>query len=62
MDVPEAETGEGVKVVARGKRCGICVEPSRYVDAAGREEWRGMCRLRKGEVFGAKTIYKAWKD
>ncbi|MCJ1236595.1 hypothetical protein MMC14_004576 [Varicellaria rhodocarpa] len=62
VDVPEVETSGGVKVAARGKRCGICVEPSRYVNAAGREEWRGMCRLRKGEVFGARTIYQAWKD
>ena len=62
IDVPEAKTSDGETVTARGKRCGICVEPSRYVDAAGREEWRSMCRLRKGEVWGSRSVYRAWKD
>ena len=62
VDVPECETSQGAKVAKRGKRSGICVEPSRYVDAAGREEWREMCRLRKGEVFGSRSVYRAWKD
>ncbi|MCJ1382389.1 hypothetical protein MMC17_005502 [Xylographa soralifera] len=62
VDVAECETSQGAKVERRGKRCGVCVEPSRYVDAPGREEWRGMCRLRKGEVFGSRSVYRAWKD
>ncbi|MCJ1287207.1 hypothetical protein MMC26_006555 [Xylographa opegraphella] len=62
VDVPECETSHGARVEKRGKRCGICVEPSRYVNAPGREEWRGMCRLRKGEVFGSRSVYRAWKD
>ena len=62
MDVKECETSWGEKVEKRGKRSGICIEPSRYVDAAGREEWRGMCLLKRGEVFGARSVYRAWKD
>jgi len=45
----------------RGPRTGFCVEPSRYVNAAGVPEWRGMCLLKRGEKFGQKTVYKAWK-
>ncbi|KAL9600981.1 MAG: hypothetical protein Q9219_002803 [cf. Caloplaca sp. 3 TL-2023] len=60
--IPEAETKDGVKIPARGKRSGIAIEPSRYVDCAGREEWRGMCRLKKGEFWGAKSVYRAWKE
>ncbi|KAI9873804.1 MAG: hypothetical protein M1830_010589 [Pleopsidium flavum] len=61
IDVPEIDMGDGKKLPARGPRSGICVEPSRYVNCAGREEWRGMCLLRKGEVWGARSVYRAWK-
>ncbi|KAL8662552.1 MAG: hypothetical protein Q9202_004604 [Teloschistes flavicans] len=60
--IPETETDKGVKVASRGKRSGIAIEPSRYVDCAGREEWRGMCRLKKGQTWGAKSVYRAWKE
>lgn len=60
--IPEAETDEGIKIPSRGKRSGIAIEPSRYVDCAGREEWRGMCRLRKGELWGARSVYRGWKE
>lgn len=60
--IPEAETDKGVKVPSRGKRSGIAIEPSRYVDCAGREEWRGMCKIRKGQLWGARSVYRAWKD
>ncbi|KAL8937692.1 MAG: hypothetical protein Q9216_004302 [Gyalolechia sp. 2 TL-2023] len=59
--IPKVETDDGVKIPSRGKRSGIAIEPSRYVNCAGREEWRGMCRLRKGELWGAKSVYRAWK-
>jgi len=62
IDVPELTTEDGRKVPRRGPRSGLCVEPSRYVNCAGREEWRGMCLLRKGEVWGARNVYVAWKD
>ena len=60
-------TGKFINVPAvgkdptRGPRSGLCVEPSRYVNAAGVPEWRPMCLLKRGQIFGQKTIYKAWK-
>lgn len=60
-------TGRFIDVPAVGKdparpaRSGFCVEPSRYVNAAGVSEWRGMCLLKRGEKFGQKSVYKAWK-
>ncbi|KAL8762236.1 MAG: hypothetical protein Q9184_001717 [Pyrenodesmia sp. 2 TL-2023] len=60
--IPEIETDRGVKIPSRGMRSGIAIEPSRYVNCAGREEWRGMCRLKKGELWGAKSVYRAWKE
>ncbi|WEW60402.1 aldose epimerase family protein [Emydomyces testavorans] len=47
---------------ARGSRSGFCVEPSRYVNAPNEPEWRSMCLLKKGQVWGAKSVYKAWKE
>ncbi|KAL1956546.1 hypothetical protein VTO42DRAFT_7017 [Malbranchea cinnamomea] len=47
---------------ARGPRSGFCVEPSRYVNAPNEPAWRGMTLLKKGQVWGAKTVYKAWKE
>lgn len=60
IEVPELITREGEKVPARGARSGLAIEPSRFVDCAGREEWRNMCLLRKGEKWGARTVYRAW--
>ena len=56
-DGKEYEGGEGW-----GKFSGFCVEPSRYVDAANRDEWRGMCLLKRGETFGFKTRYWAFVE
>ncbi|KAI4258342.1 MAG: hypothetical protein L6R42_005159 [Xanthoria sp. 1 TBL-2021] len=52
--IPEVETEKGTKIPSRGKRSGIAIEPSRYVDCAGREEWRGMCKIRRGQLWGAR--------
>ncbi|CAI7594064.1 unnamed protein product [Penicillium pancosmium] len=41
---------------------GFCVEPSRFVNAVNEPEWRNMVLLKKGQVFGCKNVYKAWKD
>lgn len=60
IDVPELMTMQGEKVPARGARSGLAIEPSRFVNCAGREEWRNMCLLRKGEKWGASTVYRAW--
>ena len=47
---------------ARGARSGFCVEPSRYVNAANVEEWNGQMLLKKGQKYGARIVYRAWKE
>lgn len=61
INVPELHTNKGEKIPAKGPRAGIAIEPSRYVDAP-REEWKGQCLLKRGEVWGAKSQYRAWKE
>jgi len=61
IDVPQLETSDGKKIPAKGPRAGIAIEPSRYVDAP-RDDWREQCLLKKGEVWGAKSQYRAWKE
>ena len=56
IDVPAVEGSP-----ARGPRSGLCIEPSRYVNAPNVPEWRNMSLLRKGQTWGAKNVYKAWK-
>jgi aldose 1-epimerase len=46
---------------ARGKRAGMCIEPSRYINAINVPEWRDQMLLKKNNIYGAKTVYKAWK-
>lgn len=46
---------------ARGPRAGFCVEPSRYVNAANVDKWKGMTVIKKGEVYGSKIVFKAWE-
>lgn len=72
IDAPAIEAAAGDGAVAgkehglagqaRGKRAGFAIEPSRYVDCASREEWRGMCRMRKGDVYGSRSRYVAWVE
>ena len=57
IDVPEVGG-----VPARGKRSAFCVEPSRYVNAPNVEEWKGQVLLKKGQKYGARNVYRAWKD
>lgn len=45
----------------RISRAGVAIEPSRYVDAVSRDVWRGMCLLKKGQIYGSKSRYTAWK-
>ena len=47
---------------AFGKRAGLCIEPSRYINAMNVPEWRDQVLLRRGQVWGAKNVYKAWKS
>lgn len=46
---------------ARGKRAGMCIEPSRYINAINVPDWRAQVLLKKDSIYGAKTVYKAWK-
>ena len=47
---------------ARGPRTGMCLEASRYVNAINNSDYRHMVLLKKGTVFGSRTIYQAWLD
>ena len=62
IEVDELENADGTKVPPMGARKGIAIEPSRFVDCAGREEWRGMCLMKKGDIWGARSVYRAWKE
>ncbi|KFY41204.1 hypothetical protein V495_05025 [Pseudogymnoascus sp. VKM F-4514 (FW-929)] len=57
IDVPSVED-----LPARGPRSGFCVEPSRYVNAANVEAWKDQVVLKKGDVYGSRTVYRAWSD
>ncbi|ETN41310.1 uncharacterized protein HMPREF1541_03245 [Cyphellophora europaea CBS 101466] len=46
----------------RGPRAGLCVEPSRYINAINVPEWRNQMLLKKGQKWGSKTVYRAWQD
>ncbi|KAK4223125.1 hypothetical protein QBC38DRAFT_59791 [Podospora fimiseda] len=56
IDVPEVDG-----VPARKARSGFCVEPSRYVNAANVDEWKSQMLLKKGEKYGCRIVYRAWK-
>lgn len=57
IDVPRVEGAP-----ARGEGAGFCIEPSRYVNAVNEPKWRSMSVLKKGQVFGCKNVYRAWKE
>ncbi|KAL4962243.1 galactose mutarotase-like domain-containing protein [Aspergillus stella-maris] len=57
IDVQEAD-GENP---ARGPWAGFCIEPSRYVNAVNEPEWRHTVVLKKGEKYGSRIVYKAWR-
>ena len=46
---------------AQTEGAGFCVEPSRYVNAINEPQWRSQVLLKKGQIFGCKNVYKAWK-
>ncbi|KAI5301132.1 hypothetical protein KEM56_001942 [Ascosphaera pollenicola] len=46
---------------ARGPRAAFCVEPHRFVNAANVPEWRNQVLLKRGQTYGSKIVYKAWK-
>lgn len=55
IDVPEMDG-----LPARGPRSGMCIEASRYVNAINDEKWRHTVVLKKGQIWGSRTIYRAW--
>ncbi|KAK5662543.1 hypothetical protein OQA88_8455 [Cercophora sp. LCS_1] len=57
IDVPEVAGAP-----ARAARSGFCVEPSRYVNAANVDEWKSQMLLKKGEKYGCRIVYRAWKE
>ena len=62
IEMEELERENGTKVPAMGARKGIAIEPSRFVDCPGRQQWRGMCTMKKGDIWGARSVYRAWKE
>jgi aldose 1-epimerase len=62
IDVPEITGSDGETVAKRGPRSGFCVEPGRYVNAVNTPQWGTMVRLNKGQKYGSKIRYFAWKD
>ncbi|KAI1817028.1 galactose mutarotase-like protein [Poronia punctata] len=57
IDVPAVEG-----LPARAPRSGFCVEPSRFVNACNVDEWKNQMLLKKGEKYGCRIVYKAWKE
>ncbi|KAK4235806.1 galactose mutarotase-like domain-containing protein [Achaetomium macrosporum] len=57
INVPEV-----AGVPARKARSGFCVEPSRYVNACNVDEWKSQMLLKKGEKYGCRIVYRAWKE
>ncbi|KAL2009236.1 hypothetical protein VTN00DRAFT_7430 [Thermoascus crustaceus] len=61
-------TGKGIDVPAveglpaRGPGSGFCVEPSRFINAPNQPEWKHMTLLKKGQIYGSKIEYRAWKE
>lgn len=51
-------TGDGVNTKGFGKRCGFCMEPSRFINAINHKEWSNQVILKKGDVYGSKIKYE----
>ncbi|KAI9710589.1 MAG: hypothetical protein M1820_002725 [Bogoriella megaspora] len=57
IDVPEV-----AGVPARKPRSAFCVEPQRYVNSVNVDEWKSQVIVKRGDVWGAKNVYRAWKE
>lgn len=57
IDVPAVDG-----VPARGARSGFCVEPSRFVNAINVDDWKSQVVVKKGEKYGARIVYRGWKE
>lgn len=49
-------------IPARGPRSSFACEPGRWTNAPNVPEWKNMTLLKKGETYGARIVYKAWKE
>jgi aldose 1-epimerase len=58
VDLEAQEDGSSRRV----PRAGFCVEPSRFVDAVNREEWKDMVTLKRGETYGSRIVFTAWEE
>ncbi|KAJ8611244.1 hypothetical protein MRB53_038088 [Persea americana] len=47
---------------ARVPRGALCIEASRYVNAINNDAWRHMVVLKKGQLWGSRTVYRGWTD
>lgn len=56
INVPASDHGP-----ARAARSGLCVEPSRYIDAVNRPDWKPQVMLKQGQKYGSLTRYVAWR-
>lgn len=41
-------------------RCSVAVEPARPTNAANTPQWRNWVTLKKGDMYGSKTVYVNW--
>lgn len=60
-------TGDHVNIAATADsaampgRAGMCVEPSRYINAINVPAWESQVVLKRGQLWGSKIVYKSWK-
>jgi len=60
-------TGEFIDVKAcegapaRGRQAGFAVEPHRFVNAVNVPAWRSQVLLKKGQTYGSRVIYRAYR-
>lgn len=56
IDVPASEFGP-----AYGPNSGLCVEAARCINSVNIPDWRNTVILKKGQLWGSKIAYRAWK-
>lgn len=44
-----------------GKRAGLCLEAQRYIDATSNDAWKAQVLLKRGQVYGSRTRYEAFR-
>lgn len=60
-------TGEFIDVKAtegapaRGAKAGFAVEPHRFVDSVNIPQWKNQVLLKKGQTYGSRVIFRAYR-